>query len=108
MIALGILRESHVKDVRHAHRAGEKNQQHGARRATAHGMVQVGVYLGVLPQPGVHVPGTVEDAVHRGGQQYEQGRELDQGLEGDGGHQAGIALLRGDVAGAEQDRSPGA
>ena len=102
--AFGVLGESHMENVRHAYRAGKKDEQQCPRGTVAHGFLQGVAHLRILAQPDFQVAGAAEHAVHGGHQQHQHGRELYQGFEGNGRHQAGIALLRRDVPGAEQDR----
>ena len=89
--------------MRHAHRAGKKHQQQGACAIAAHGRFHGPVQGGVLHQPLLQSGKSIENPVHGGHHQDPQGQQLDQRFKGDGGHQAGIAVLGGLVPGAEQD-----
>ncbi|HEY5790137.1 MAG TPA: hypothetical protein VIX81_05890 [Gammaproteobacteria bacterium] len=102
-----VLGEAHVELPRQQERGGEGEQHEGGPGAFAHRRVELLEGLGVRGEPAVEPAGSVEDAEQREGPDQQQREQLDQRLEGDRHHQAGVLLARRDVPRAEQDREHG-
>ena len=83
----------HVKNMRHANRAGEKTAPAGRGRYCRTWVASRRGATSGLQQPLLHPAEAAEYLEHRGQHQHQQRDQFDQRLEGDGGDQSGIALL---------------
>ena len=104
MVLVGIFDHGHLELARQADNGGHR-QGHGGQPAIVKALVglQAHAHLAGAAEDGLQpAPGIDDENAHG-----EQSRQLDHGLEGNGGDNAVMLFLGIDMAGAEQDGEHG-